>query len=264
MAEQTFKSPGYFEREIDLSQRKPVKSNVIPGGIIGIAASGPAFVPVTVSSITDFKENFGSIKPEFYGAIAADEFLKNTPNLTYVRALGAGVIETSAQLTNLKKFGVSPSAGFQLSGSVSFDFEKKVGEQRHVGCMQFIAGIHTKQTNEQYGATYFSKNQSTTGTDVHLIRGAVLMASGARLEILDHNSIYPTAGTTTDDHAKIQDYNGSSGQGTFKLVISSSVGANFANDQSMAGIKIYTASLDPDSEYYFGKVLNVRFIIRIF
>jgi len=77
MAEQTFKSPGYFEREIDLSQRKPVKSSVVPGGIIGIAESGPAFVPITVSSITQFKEVFGSIKPEYYGAIAANEFLKN-------------------------------------------------------------------------------------------------------------------------------------------------------------------------------------------
>lgn len=257
MAEQTFKSPGYFEREIDLSQRKPVKSNAVPGGIIGIAETGPAFVPITVSSITQFKEVFGKIKPEYYGAIAANEFLKNTPNVTFVRTLGAGVIQTSAQLANFKKFGTVPSAGFQLSGSqpTAAIGASKTGETRGVGCIQFIAGVHTIQTNEQYGSTAYSKNDTLNESEPNLIRGAVLMASGARLEILSHNENYP-AGSTADDQALISSYDGSKTQGTFKLVISSSMGSTFSNDEKKGGIKIYTASLDPDSEYYFGKVLN--------
>ena len=49
MAEQTFKSPGFFGREIDVSQRGASRSFNVPGGIIGISDSGPAFVPTTVT-----------------------------------------------------------------------------------------------------------------------------------------------------------------------------------------------------------------------
>lgn len=252
MAEQTFKSPGYFEREIDLSQRKAVKSNVVPGGIIGVAESGPAFVPIDITSITDYKEIFGNIKPEFYGAIAANEFLKNTPNLTFVRVLGAGVIETSAHLSNFKSLGVVPSAGFILSGT-----SEPTEEGRHVGAVQFLAGVHTRQTNEQYGSPNFTKNNSITNAsgDINLIRGVIFTANDTRIAILDHDDFYSKS-NELDDQAKIKNYDGSSTQGMFKLVISSSAGSSFGNDENKAGIKIYTASLDPDSEYYFGKVLN--------
>ena len=253
MAEQTFKSPGYFEREIDLSQRKAVKSNVVPGGIIGIAESGPAFVPIDITSITDYKERFGNIKPEFYGAIAANEFLKNTSNLTFVRTLGAGVIETSAHLTNFKSYGVVPSAGFVLSGSE--DIHDSLG--RHKGVVQFIAGVHTRQANEQYGSRDFTDNDSISSpaSDINLIRGVVFLASDSRMAILDHNQSYSKA-NAVDDQAKIKNYDGSNDEGTFKIVISSSAGSSFSNEEKNAGIKIYTASLDPDSEFYFGKVLN--------
>ena len=43
MAEQTFKSPGFFEKEVDLSIREQQPAGT-PGCIIGAASSGPAFV----------------------------------------------------------------------------------------------------------------------------------------------------------------------------------------------------------------------------
>ena len=42
MAEQTFRSPGFFEREIDLTQRT-VEIEGVPAGIIGTATQGPAY-----------------------------------------------------------------------------------------------------------------------------------------------------------------------------------------------------------------------------
>ena len=57
MAEQTFRSPGFFEREIDLTQRTREIEGV-PAGIIGMANKGPAFVPVTVRSFLDFQRKF--------------------------------------------------------------------------------------------------------------------------------------------------------------------------------------------------------------
>ena len=42
MAEQTFRSPGFFENEVDLSGREASISGT-PAGIIGTAELGPAF-----------------------------------------------------------------------------------------------------------------------------------------------------------------------------------------------------------------------------
>jgi hypothetical protein len=44
--------------------------------------------------------------------------------------------------------------------------------------------------------------------------------------------------------------------GKFKLVISSTLGTSFSFDDKKAGIKVYTASLNPSSADYFGKILN--------
>ena len=47
MTEQTFRSPGFFEREVDLTQRV-IEIEGVPAGVIGTANLGPAFVPVTL------------------------------------------------------------------------------------------------------------------------------------------------------------------------------------------------------------------------
>ena len=62
MAERTFRSPGFFDAEIDLSQRVQAPLGT-PAGIIGTAEKGPAFVPVTVGSFVDFKTKFGNVDP---------------------------------------------------------------------------------------------------------------------------------------------------------------------------------------------------------
>ena len=51
MAEQTFKSPGFFEREIEVISRPIFRNTATPAGLIGKSVRGPAFVPTTVSSI---------------------------------------------------------------------------------------------------------------------------------------------------------------------------------------------------------------------
>lgn len=56
MAEQTFRSPGFFEREIDLSGRVQETAGT-PAGIIGTSEFGPAFIPVTVGSFKTLKRS---------------------------------------------------------------------------------------------------------------------------------------------------------------------------------------------------------------
>ena len=66
MAEQTFKSPGFFEREIDLAPRQQQPFGV-PAAVIGTALKGPAFVPVTVGDFSDFVTKFGGLSHERFG-----------------------------------------------------------------------------------------------------------------------------------------------------------------------------------------------------
>ena len=261
MAEQTFKSPGFFEREIDVSQRGASRSFNVPGGIIGIAESGPAFVPITVTSIQEFKEIFGDIKPEHFGAIAANEFLKSRPAVTFVRTLGAGVMQNSGDINGFKTKGVVPSAGFSLSGSEASQADQSTGvlDKRHQGCVQFIAAKHELAANEDKLYPIITQNQSVSSADSYFIRGMVFLASGAKMEILDHNKYYNLTGSAIDQ-ARISPYTGPvKNRGTFKIVISSSLGATFGNDEKETGIKIYTASLNPDSDFYISKVLNTNY-----
>jgi len=251
MAEQTFRSPGFFEREIDLTQRSTEIVGV-PAGVIGTAQKGPAFVPVTVGSFIDFENKFGSLDPEKYGTYAANEWLKNRTALTYVRVLGAGANSSTTDISNTQTAGTVRNAGFKLSGS------RSDSDNRYDGTVQFLAAKHDPQTNEAYGMPLFTDNSSVNAAgDVHLVRAMLMTTSGSRFEVLDHNGFYSGV-TTSDDSAKIRDYDGTTEQGIFKLVLSSAAGSNFSNDEAFSGIKIYTASLNPDSKHYVGKILNTN------
>ena len=112
MAEQTFRSPGFFEREIDLSQRESEVVGV-PAGVVGTAQMGPAFVPVTVGSFADFERKFGSLDPKKFGPYAVREFLKHRTAITYVRVLGAGSNETATDIANTRAAGTVKSCRIQ-------------------------------------------------------------------------------------------------------------------------------------------------------
>ena len=154
MAEQTFRSPGFFEREIDLTQRTTEIVGV-PAGVIGTAQKGPAFVPVTVGSFIDFQNKFGSLDPEKFGTYAANEWLKNRTALTYVRVLGAGANSTTTDISNTQSKGTVKNAGFLLA-----DVARSNTDGRFNGVVQFLAAAHDPQVNESSGFPIFSDNNS--------------------------------------------------------------------------------------------------------
>ena len=263
MAEQTFRSPGFFENEIDLSGRSSQISG-IPAGVIGTAQRGPAFVPVTVGSFSDFIQKFGSLDSKKFGPYAAHAFLQHKSALTYVRVLGAGSNLTTNDIIATQTKGTVKNAGFFLSGSKATAAPSLLSaagaKGRHNGTVQFIAGLHQIQTEESRGFPSFTRNDSTVEAiasfNASLIRGMLFTSTGSRIELLDFDANYSNP-ATAGDNAKIKNYDGSSLAGTFKLVVSSS-GVSFSNDESKPGIKIYTASLDPTSQYYISKVLNTK------
>jgi len=249
MTEQVFRSPGFFEREVDLTQSN-VTIEGIPAGIIGTSTFGPAFVPVTIGSFIDFERKFGTLNKDQFGPFAVREWLKNRSAATFIRVLGAGIgMETNS--------GTVQNAGFIIKGTqASAQDPSPVADGRHAGSVQFISALHDSNSNEVAGYPIFTDNQSfDSANNLKLIRGMVLMASGARMQILSDNESYSVLNVANDD-AKISSYDGSKSQGTFKLVLSSALGSTFGNDESKIGVKIFTASLDPNSSFYIGKFLN--------
>ena len=115
MAENTFKSPGFFEQEIELTAEKQEPSGV-PAGIIGAAQMGPAFVPMTLGTFADFENRFGTVTPEKFAPYAVREWLKNRQAVTFLRVLGAGANSTATDFSITKKYGTVKNAGYKAIG----------------------------------------------------------------------------------------------------------------------------------------------------
>ena len=248
MTEQTFRSPGFFEREVDLTQRT-VEIEGVPAGIIGTANLGPAFVPVTLGSFIDFEKKFGSLNRDRFGPYAVREWLKNRTAVTFIRVLGAGATNSISDIQTTAREGTVKNAGFVIKGTAVSD--RDGADKRHEGSVQFIVASHDVNASESKGYPIFSDNDSfNTGTSIRLVRGMVMTATGSRLQILGHGDAY-SAVNVTNDLGKV-----SQTEKTFKLVLSSAIGTNFGNDEQHPGIRIYTASLNPNSEHYISKILN--------
>lgn len=248
MSDIVFRSPNTFETETDLSGPVETIPSGVPAGVIGTALKGPAFVPVTVGSFSEFQNVFGGLDSKKFGPYAVNEFLKHRSSLTYLRVLGAGSTATAANIETSRTTGRTVSAGVKIEGSAAPGDAKG----RHVGCVQFLAARHALQANEALGMPMFTDNDSFVGSNVNLVRGLVMMASGARMMVLDGNQSAVNAFTSVlDDAAAVS-------SGKVKIAISSSLGSSFSTTDGNAGVRIFTASFDPTQDDYFAKVLNTN------
>lgn len=248
MSEQTFKSPNFYEREIDLSAPAVTGPNGVPALIIGTANKGPAFVPVTVANFSEFSEVFGNLDPEKFGPYAANEFLKNRTALSYIRVLGAGANSTSAHITATTTYGTVNNAGFSLAGSAT------ANDGRHVGAVQMLVARHEIGTYEGAAAPVFSDNDTFAGnTYVNLVRGLLMTPNTSRVMVTASHGVLSNASfaaaTALEDDADLA-------SGKFKLIISSTLGSAFSINDGLPGVKVLTASFDPTDKDYIGKVLN--------
>ena len=239
MSEQTFKSPNFYEREIDLSAPTTTGPVGVPAAVIGTSNKGPAFVPYTVANFSEFADKFGGLDPKHYGPYASNEFLKHRSALTYLRVLGAGANSSDADLSATAAKGTVRNAGFVLSGTAAAD-------HRSMGVVQFLTAHHTLGTNESAGFPMFTDNDTSAGSAINLLRGMVMTPNTARVMIANNSAV---AGVPATDDAVVSG-------GKFKLIISSTLGAAFGSDDGLPGLKIFTASFDPSDKDYFGKLLN--------
>lgn len=237
--EQTFRSPGFFEREIDLTQRQQAPSGV-PAGIVGTSLRGPAFVPYAIGSFVDFETRFGSLDPNHFAPYAVNEFLKNRTAVTFMRVLGAGANDTTDDIEQTRITGQVKSAGFVVTGTTV-----GAGDLRHQGAVQILIARHTIQTNEALGMPLFTDNDSfaavSAGSTSNIVRAMIFAASGTRVLVMNGSEALPTIVSSLDDKAGIDS------SGKFKLVLSSS-----------DVVRVFTASLNPSSADYISKVLNTN------
>jgi hypothetical protein len=251
MAEQIFRSPNFYEREVDLSAPVTGGPVGVPAGVIGTANKGPAFVPVTFSNFNEFISTFGNLDTKQFGPYAVNEFLKNRTSLTYMRVLGAGSNSSLSDISDTLSNGTVKNAGFSLLGT------QADGDGRHTEVVQFITAQHQVNNNEAYGMPMFTDNDTFVGSGdvVNLIRGMVMVPNGARLMILNGNESVPAPSSinSINDIASAVNLNGTP---RVKILISSSLGSSWSFDDGVSGLRVLTASFDPSSSDYFAKVLN--------
>ncbi|NBP57752.1 hypothetical protein EBU71_14700 [bacterium] len=249
MPEQVFKFPGFFDREIDLTARTVAPVGV-PAGVIGAALKGPAFVPYTIGSFSDFVTKFGGFDPNIPAPYAVEKFLQSRSALTFLRVLGAGANTTQSDISLTQTAGIVKNAGFKVSGVVGAGTGN-----RALGSVQFLVARHELQPGESApsGFPMFTDNDSfpSSSSGVNLVRGVIFAASGSRImimsasnetfsNILDDTAVYSTPATSEEPY--------------FKIVISTSLGTTYGVDDGFAGVRIYSASFNPTSDLYFAKL----------
>lgn len=246
MPEQTFKSPNFYDREVDLSAHKTTGPVGVPAAVVGTSNKGPAFVPVTVANFDEFAQTFGNLDTKQFGPYAVNEFLKHRTALTYVRVLGAGANSDSSDVSDTTSYGVVKNAGFTLPGSVAAS-----DDLRHAGTVQFLAANHVMTTNEAFGAPMFTDNDTLgTRTNINLVRALIMTPNTARIMVLTSSLPVTSVGESLTDTTEAD------GDSKVKIIISSSIGSKFGTTDGITGVRVLTASFDPSSKDYLGKVLN--------
>ncbi len=254
MAETTFRSPGFFEQEIDLSAPAAPGVTGVPVGVVGTAEIGPAFVPVTVGNAGQLQQVFGVPRASDLGLQGASQYLQNGTALTFVRVLGCGANSTTTDISNTISQGTVKNAGFIIKGTTPAGGL----DARHKGAVQYITAKHWVSASADVGYPIFTDNNSfgvSTGDNfVHLVRGMILLASGTRIQVLDYNQNYSPS-NAADDNASIDPIDTSNLYQKFKIVISSS-SPSYAVGDGQTCVRILTASLDPTDSSYISNILN--------
>ena len=280
MANVNFKSAGVSAQEIDKTFPVAVQPTGIPAGIIGTAVKGPAFVPVTLATLSDFDAMFGRDDDEDKpGQFAVVEWLRNASAVTYLRVLGVGDGKqrdaTTQEVTNAG-FTVGqqlPQRHSNLNGANGRnEFANESGD---LGRTYFL-GAYMSESN---GSTYLSDAGLTyAGADTDaghpIIRGVLMAPSGVIMRLSSSYNSGSYAGTHTIAGVPAANSlgNGSATIGSETLTnadqlsgaITGSILAGTQTATILLNGLIGTAtnpneiqfSFDPDEQHYISKVLN--------
>ena len=269
MAEVTYRSPGVFTDEIDLSGPTSALSVGIPAGVIGTAEQGPAFVPVTVANMGQFEAAFGkNADSTKFGPMAANEWLRNAASLTYLRVLGVG-----DGLKGNTTSGIVNRAGFVVGEELTQENglignNPKANDGGDTGRTWFLVALMSQSA----GSTVFSDAGLTTlgsSNAVPIVRG-VLMAPSGVLPMLSGSwtsgSMPPGSDFNTPTATTVGQISSLGAAGGARGFITGSVNVSGSNSNFVlllnghkgdgANPRIHTCSLNPLSPNYFANILN--------
>jgi phage tail sheath protein FI len=262
MAELTFKSAGVSSREIDLSFPSQTQPSGVPAGIVGTSKEGPAFIPITVSSFSEFQSLFGASDGKKFGPIAVAKWLENSNSCTYVRVLGIGDGKKRSST------GTVTNAGFYVGDQLP-DGTRTVGVNSYANAGSVIAGgagplgrTHFLGCfmSESAGSTYLSDAglQANTGS-YPIIRGVILTPSGVIASLSGSSNTNKSPNQVSANPAYL---NGNiyAGSITGSVKISDSSFVMYLNGhKSTSNYKnIITASFDVNSPKYISKIFNTN------
>lgn len=198
--------PGVTINILDTSQPVRSTSTGVPAGVIGTAAGGPAFVPVTFSNFSSWQDLFGTPGDKF-GPIAVSQWLGagtvNANQATYIRVLGAGDgLKRNASTGQVNNAGfvvgsrqVLGTSGITADNPYAYTGGNE-GRTHFLGCFM----------SESAGSTVFSEAGIQTGVGaVSIVRGIIMTPSGVSLTLSggniasnqpSNNSASPNGGLT--------------------------------------------------------------------
>ena len=172
MAAEKIVSPGVFTREIDQSQL-PAAVAAIGAAVVGPTVKGPAGIPVTVSSYSEYVQRFGSTFTSGSGAdeqrykyltsYVAEQYLKYADSLTVVRVLDGDYSPATTEV------GASNATTTRATGSLTIigSFGQSVDDVTKItvsgNTYQFVAHESTPPS-DVVGNTYYFTTGSSTAT----------------------------------------------------------------------------------------------------
>jgi len=175
-------SPGVFTRERDVSFL-PQGIGEIGAAIIGPTIKGPAFVPTTLTSFSEFENTFGGVDTRYYVPYTVKEYFDNgAPAVTIVRVLGIGGYQTESLYISvsssthngvgavLKPSRKSPSLDIDGPTSASLNAASKTWEtfSFSVGTTAYTASFNTG--SDSYITKVFSGDPQDTNKDLYVYK----------------------------------------------------------------------------------------------
>lgn len=269
MAQLKFGSAGVTTREIDLTGPVEIGPVGIPAGIIGTAAKGPAFVPLTYGTLNDFFAKFGQSDSKKFGPLAVSEWMRRATSVTYLRVLGVG--DGKKRVSVGTNIGDVTNAGFTVGeklpnsdGALAFNPYANshgiLGRTYFLGCfMSESAGSSALSDSGLQGIN--SVNAIGVRAAVPLVRGILMAPSGVILRLsasaIGLNSSKPTSTLIGSNETATGTSLGSlvfSSGGTERQEFTILLNGHKGTDASYPNV--LTASFDITSANYISKVLN--------
>lgn len=252
---QGFASAGVDSREIDLTGPTSIEPVGIPAGIIGTSAKGPAFVPYTLPTMNDFVVKFGAPTSTYKnGPLAANEWLRNSQAVTFLRVLGVG--DGTQRTSSGNNKGKVQYAGFvvgdrqpQLTVSGNLTNNPYAVTTGAPGKTYFLTTLMSQSSNSSF---FTDAGLSASGQMV--LRGVLMAASGVVLTLSSSTVASTTPSTSSASSTTTGATTGSvylaSGLQEFVMFL------NGWNGTDTTYTNVITASFDVSAPNYFGRIFN--------